>query len=142
VCFDKGFCLILKLNKLRELLGLILSFHFKVNSGQNGDQVVILLHADDGLRLREVPMLKGKKFLPLIQTERCNPLTERLTMTLDEVFGCSQGRVSLDLARRCNIVVDTHPDVVAYRGDLARVGLGGCHRGCMAIGCGGDCGGG
>jgi hypothetical protein len=44
-------------------------------------------------------------------------------MTLDEVFGCSQGRVCLDLARRRDRIVDTRPDVAAYRGGLARVGL-------------------
>jgi hypothetical protein len=45
--------------------------------------VVILLHADDGLHFREVPMLKGNKCLLFVQTEGCNPLTELLNMTLD-----------------------------------------------------------
>jgi hypothetical protein len=71
-----------------------------------------MLHADDGLRFREVPMLKGEKFLPLVQTEGCDPLTERLNMAFDEVFGCSQGRVGLNLAWRRDISVDTCPDVV------------------------------
>jgi hypothetical protein len=87
-------------------------------------------------------MLKGNKFLPFIQTEGCNPLTERLDMTLDKVFGCSQGRVCLDLARRSDIIVDTRPDVVDCRGSLAQVGFGGCRSGCLALGGGGDCGGG
>jgi hypothetical protein len=85
--------------------------------------------------------MKGEKCLPLVQTEGCDPLTERLNVAFDEVFGCSQGRVGLDLARRCDRFVDTCPDVAACGGGLGRAGLSGHHIRCFALE-GGDCGGG
>jgi hypothetical protein len=63
-------------------------------------------------------------------------------MAFDEVFGCSQGRVCIDFARRRDRIVDTCPDVAACRGGLDRVGLSGSHSRCLALGGGGNCGGG
>jgi hypothetical protein len=55
-------------------------------------------------------------------------------MDFDEVFDCYQGIVSLNLARRHDIIVDTCPDAAACGGGLARVGLGGSHSRCLDIG--------